>query len=95
MTFKGSVVVKRTTLLSMIQDMKLMFRSDVSPASKNHVWGQQIAYENVLKEDLTPYSWNSTIQQIWCNLNPRSFHEGMNWLFQSQQSAPSAKRDEQ
>jgi len=80
--FKGSVVVKRTTLLSMIQDAKLIFRSDVSPASKNNVWGQQIAYERILEEDLSPFSWDPTITQIWCDINPRSFYEGFNWLFQ-------------
>jgi len=81
MTFKGSVVVKRTTLLNMIQDTKLIFRSDVSPASKNNVWGQQIAYENILEKDFTSFSWDSTMQLIWCDLNPRSFHEGMDWLY--------------
>ncbi len=65
MTFKGSVVVKRTTLLSMISNMKTMFRSDVDDTTKWHILGQQIGYERVLENDLSDYSWNEIMQCVW------------------------------
>ena len=81
--FKGSIVLKRTTLLNMIQNAKLMFRSDVSPASKNNVWGQQLAYEWILEGDLSEYDWDPTLTSIWININPRSCYEGFDWLFRN------------
>ena len=56
--FKGSVVVKRTHLLNMIQNMKTMFRSDVKEISKWHIWGQQISFERILEGDISDYDWN-------------------------------------
>ena len=56
--FKGSVVVKRTHLLNMIQNMKTMFRSDASEKSKWHIWGQQISFERILDGDISDYDWD-------------------------------------
>ena len=82
MTFKGSIVVKRKTLLNMIQNQKSIFRApSVSEKSKWHVWGRQISYETLLEDDLSKYDWDETISDVWNNINPRSFRDGVDWIF--------------
>ncbi len=67
-TYGGSIVVKKTHLLNMIDNMRLMFLSKVSNDSKMHVWGQQCAYENILKEDISTRDMNKFITEyIWDN----------------------------
>ena len=67
-TYSGSIVVKKTHLLNMIENMKTMFRSNVTKDSKMHLWGQQCAYENILKEDISTNDWNYFITEfIWFN----------------------------
>ena len=67
-TYGGSVVVKKIHLINMVENMKSMFRSNVSKDSKMHLWGQQCAYENILKEDISTNDWDLFIREyIWCN----------------------------
>lgn len=67
-TYGGSVVVKKIHLINMIENMKTMFKSDVSKNSKWNIWGQQMAYENMLKEDISTHDWNYFITEyIWYN----------------------------
>lgn len=65
MTFKGSVVVKRTYLLNMIGNMKRMMRSQSSDNAKRVVWGQQIGYERILEKDISDYDWDEMIKHMW------------------------------
>lgn len=67
-TYGGSVVVKKIHLLNMIENMKSMFRSNVSKDSKMHLLGQQMAYENMLNDDISTHDWNFFIAEyIWYN----------------------------
>ena len=65
MGYTGSVVVKKTHLLNMIENVKSIFRSNVSNDSKWNVWGQQMAYENILEEDISTHDWNRFMQDVW------------------------------
>lgn len=67
MTFKGSMVVKRTHLLNMIGNMKTMMRSQSSDNAKRVVWGQQIGYERILENDISDYNWDEMIKYMWGN----------------------------
>lgn len=96
MTFKGSVVVKRTHLLNMISNMKTMFRSDVSDNSKWHIWGQQIGYERMLANDISDYDWDKFHTAIWkmpwtSGIKP---WEMFNWLEEVRGSASLSKGDD-
>lgn len=65
MTFKGSVVVKRTHLLNMIENTKNMMRSQASDNAKRVVWGQQIGYERLMENDISDYDWNEFAKYVW------------------------------
>ncbi len=47
---KGSIVIKRTTLMNVIQDNRLIFLSKVNKESKRFAWGRQTAFEDILEE---------------------------------------------
>ena len=88
MTFKGSVVVKRTHLLNMISNMKTMFRSDASDSAKRTIWGQQIGYERMLENDISDYDWDKFKGWAWdrpwtASTKP---YEMFNWLESSELS---------
>ena len=83
MTFKGSIVVKRTDLLSMISNMKTIFKSNISDNSKWHTWGQQISYERILEKDISNLDWDKFMQWAWsrswtASLKPAGYFD---WLY--------------
>jgi len=82
MTFKGSVVVKRTDLLNLIQNQKAIFRAPlVSDDVKWHAWGRQISYEVLLEGGWSWYDWDSFMQSV-SDYRPNSWMmKGMNWLY--------------
>ena len=60
---KGSVTIKRTQLLNMIQNNRLIFLSKVSEGSKRFAWGRQTAFQDVLEEDLSGYDHDEFMQK--------------------------------
>jgi len=61
---KGSITIKRTHLLNMIDNNRLIFLSAVNKESKHFAWGRQAAFENVLEEDISQFNWNEFMQSL-------------------------------
>lgn len=61
---KGSVTIKRTQLLNMIQNNRLIFLSKVSKESKRFAWGRQTAFQDVLQQHLSPVDHDEFMQTI-------------------------------
>ena len=81
MTFKGSVVVKKTHLLNMIQNHKHIFSAPlVSDDCKWHAWGRQISYETLLDGDISDYDWNSFMHEAF-KLKPNNMQDGLDFIF--------------
>lgn len=91
MTLKGSIVIKKTDLINLIQNQKSIFRATkISTNSKHNAWGGQIAYERILQNGWTYYNWNSFMQSIFDYRGVNSWvAHGLRWLFQ--RSTPKVK----
>jgi hypothetical protein len=50
-TFKGSIIVKRTEILDMIENYKSMFKSNISDDARRIVWGQEIMLTMLLEDN--------------------------------------------
>jgi len=62
--FKGSVVLKKTTLLNMLANEDHVFRSKVSESMKWHSLGATRALGQILVEDVDDYNHNRMMQSI-------------------------------
>jgi len=85
MTYAGSVTVKKTHLLNMIENQKHIFRSDVDDDCKWHAWGRQISYEVMLDGDYTPYSWDNFMKMAF-DMKPDNMAKGLEIVFNSELS---------
>ncbi len=85
MTFKGSIVIKKTDLIDLIQNQKAVFRApQVSKDSKDLAWGQQISYEMLLEGGWSWKNWDAFMQVIWDYRGDNSwFANGIRWLFKT------------
>lgn len=63
----GSIVIKRTRLLSLIEDMKCMLFHGVnmSEGARDVVRGQLIALEMILDGEYSDYDWDSEMQKVF------------------------------
>ena len=81
MTYKGSVVIKRTDLLNLIQNQRAIFRSNVDDECKWHAWGRQISYETLLEGGWSWYNWDAFMQSV-IDMRPDSWVWcGFKWLY--------------
>ena len=81
MTFKGSVIIKKTHLLNMIQNQKHIFRAPlVADDAKWHAWGRQISYETILENDISDHDWDAYMQVAF-GLRPSNMSVGLDFLF--------------
>jgi len=81
MGFKGSIVIKRRHLINMMQNEKLIFRSKVSDNSKHISWGQQIAIERIMKQEMPHYNWDIFLNNLWDTYCTSYPCDTFGWLF--------------
>lgn len=82
MTFKGSIVVKKIHLLGEIESQKTMFRSNISEDAKSHIWGRQIAYENLLRGEISDNDWDYFMTNYCFNIHNNMGMPGARVIFQ-------------
>ena len=61
---KGSITIKRTHLLNMIQNNRSLFLMSESKESKRFVRGRQTAFEDILEEEWSRKDWNEFMQYL-------------------------------
>ena len=61
---KGSIVIKRTKLMTVIADNRLIFLSKVNKESKLFSWGRQTAFEDVLEGWESLYDHDTFMQNL-------------------------------
>ena len=77
---KGSVTIKRTHLLNMIQNNRFIFLSRVSKESKRFAWGRQTAFEDILEEDWSRSDWNEFMHYLSTVLPRYWIGDGLNYV---------------
>lgn len=76
MKYSGSITVKKTELLALIEDENYIFRSEVSKENKMFSWGRKTGLEQLLIDDnhtcyLLPPNWNYALlgfPEFWDSL---------------------------
>ena len=63
--YKGSIVVKKTWLINMLENQKFIFRSQVSDDSKLIAWGGEMVLDRIMEGEISDYDWNGLMQRIW------------------------------
>ena len=79
-SFKGSITIKKTHLLNMIQSNRLIFLSEVSKESKRFAWGRQTAFEDMLEGWISDYDWDVFMQKIPQILPRPWIGQGLNFI---------------
>lgn len=66
---KGSVVVKKTYLISCLVDVNFIMRSKASKGAKKTVWGQKMIFEDLLRDEFTNHilDWDKFMRVIEFN----------------------------
>jgi len=62
--YRGSIVLKKVWLLNMLENQKLVFRSNVSDDAKHVCWGMQVVLERLLEGGVDAYDWNDVLQGV-------------------------------
>ncbi len=67
--------------MNAIQDNRIIFLSNVNKESKRFAWGRQTAFEDILKEDINDFDWDSFMQGL-SGIFPRDWiREGLDVVF--------------
>ena len=64
----------------MIQNQKIIFRSDIDDEAKWHVWGRQISYETLLENDISDHDWDAFMQEAFV-FKIDNMRDGLDFIF--------------
>lgn len=79
MSYKGSIVVKRTELLDWIEDASDMFRTMFREDSRQMAFGQRLALISILNDNYIKFKHNEDVQKIWSAPSVRYVTPGEIW----------------
>jgi len=62
--FKGSITLRKTAILNMLENQRFIFNSNASDGAKAISMGEIIAFKQLLEGDIDNYNWNAFMQEI-------------------------------